>query len=140
MDEKINHPDKWDRRPNRRKDHDNPYRLFSVGADTPDAHFFVSFQDGLQKKHFIEIDKDLFDELNRFELEDLSHLNEVDNHYARTDFKEEYLSVKALEQIQSLESLVEIKIEAENLHKAIIILIISRISKSQKWRDVLNRQ
>lgn len=37
---------KKDPRPCRRKDKDNPYEIFSVGIDTDNPHFYVSFKDG----------------------------------------------------------------------------------------------
>lgn len=37
---------KKDPRPSRRKDKDNPYEIFSVGIDTDQPHFYVSFKDG----------------------------------------------------------------------------------------------
>ena len=75
------HPNQYDKRPKRRKDKDNPYELLSVGMDTPTARYYIRFKDGQGVEHCMEIEKPLFDMLDGFELEDISHLNEVDNHY-----------------------------------------------------------
>lgn len=71
---------KKDPRPCRRKDKDNPYEIFSVGIDTDTPHFYVSFKDGQGVQICMEIDKAVFDLLDRFELDDLSFLNEWDRH------------------------------------------------------------
>ena len=110
----------WDKRPKRRRDKDNPYELYSVGAGTPDAHYYVSFRDGLSEEHFFEISKEIFDELDRFELEDLSRMNESDNHYERSDLSERSLNQRAVIVSESLETLIGRKLEDQRLHKAII--------------------
>lgn len=71
---------KKDPRPSRRKDRDNPYEIFSVGINTDNPHFYVSFKDGQGVQICMEIDKAVFDLLDRFELDDLSFLNERDGH------------------------------------------------------------
>ena len=74
-------PDNMDPRPKRRRDKDNPYTIFTVGIHTDQPHYYLSFVDSQGVRICTEIQKELFDLLDRFELEDLSHLNEVDNHY-----------------------------------------------------------
>ena len=66
---------KKDPRPARRKDKDNPYEIFSVGIETDNPHFYVSFKDGQGVQICMEIDKAVFELLDRFELDDLSFLN-----------------------------------------------------------------
>lgn len=66
--------------PKRRHSKDNPYRIFSTGTENEGLHYYVSFVDCLGKNTCMEIDKELFDMFDKFELEDLSYLNEVDNH------------------------------------------------------------
>lgn len=65
-----------EKRPKRRKDKYNPYTL----SEAEDKHS-LSFQDGQGVLQEITIDRELFEILNRFELDDLSFLNEVDRHY-----------------------------------------------------------
>lgn len=72
-----NHPRNIDPRPKRRRAKDNPYELYTVGINTDQPRFFIAFIDceGIHRE--LEIDKVLFETLNRFELDDLSFLNEV---------------------------------------------------------------
>lgn len=113
------HPNQYDKRPKRRKDKDNPYELFSVGNGTPSARYFIRFKDGQGEEHSLEIEKSLFDALDTFELEDLSHLNEVDNHYERSELSEATLHERAFAVSPPIEAIVSLKMEREELHRAI---------------------
>lgn len=113
------HPNQYDKRPKRRKDKDNPYELFSVGIDTPAAHYYIRFKDGQGAEHCLEIDKPLFDTLDTFELEDLSHMNKVDNHYERSELTEAALHERAFAVSPPIEAIVNLKLEREELHRAI---------------------
>ena len=113
------HPNQFDKRPKRRKDKDNPYELFSVGINTPTARYYIRFKDGQGVEHCLEIEKRLFDALDTFELEDLSHLNEVDKHYERLELTEESLHGRAFAASPPIEAIVKFKIECEELHRAI---------------------
>ena len=75
MDE--NNPLEIDPRPNRRKDKDNPYTIFTVGIKTDSPHYFVQFKDNAGNERCLEIDKDLFELLDRFELEDFGNRSGV---------------------------------------------------------------
>lgn len=59
------------KRPKRRKDKYNPYTLAKVGEK-----YLLSFQDGQGDFHEIEIEKELFDLLDHFELKDLSFFSQ----------------------------------------------------------------
>lgn len=76
-----NYLENADQRPKRRKDKDNPYTIYSIGRETDHPKYFARFTDGEGIDHCQEISKELFDLMNEFELDDLSHLNEVDRHY-----------------------------------------------------------
>ena len=67
----------------------------------------------------MEIEKPLFDMLDGFELEDISYLNEVDNHYEHSELTEASLNERAFEAPQPIEAIVNFKIECEELHRAI---------------------
>ena len=54
----------------------------------------------------MEIGKALFDVLDRFELEDLSFLNEVDNHYERSELTEASLNARAFELPETVEETI----------------------------------
>ncbi len=113
------HPNQYDKRPKRRKDKDNPYELFSVGNGTLAAQYFIRFKDGQGVEHCLEIGKALFDALDAFELEDLSHLNEVDNHYEHSELTEAALHERALAASLPIDAIVSHKMEREELHRAI---------------------
>ena len=79
-----------EKRPKRRKDKDNPYTL----SKRQDKHY-LSFRDGQGVLRELLINKELFELLNCFELDDLSFLNEVDRHYEHSELTEAtlYLSL-----------------------------------------------
>ena len=117
MDEK--HPSHADPRPKRRKDKDNPYEIFTTGAGTSFVRYYIRFKDGTGSEHCLEIEKNLFDLLDRFELDDLRHLNEVDKHYEHSELTEATLNERAFLTPPSLESIVSFRLECEELHRAI---------------------
>ena len=117
MDER--HPKNIDTRPKRRKDKDNPYEIFSVGIETENPQYYIRFIDGLGDKHCIEIEKEMFDLLDRFELDDLSLLNEVDRHYEHSELDEVTLERRALNKPLSIEETVIQEIGYMELHTAI---------------------
>lgn len=114
-----NHPKNKDPRPKRRKDQDNPYEIFTVGCNTDDPHFYVTFPDSQRRKLCIEVTQELFELLDKFELEDLSFLNEMDNHYENSELTEQSLSAGAATQQESVDETVEKRIQNQELHKAI---------------------
>lgn len=77
-----------DVRPKRRKYKDNPYNLSS---DKKNGLYYVSFIDSRGNLQFIEINKAIFDELNKFELKDVSQMNEYDNHIEHLELSDEEL-------------------------------------------------
>ena len=108
-----------DPRPKRRKDKDNPYTLFSTGKDNEKPHFYVSFADDRGETICTEISEELFVTMNQYELDDLSHLNEVDNHYERGKVLESTLDRYVAQHRETLEEVVERKLTYEKVHKAI---------------------
>lgn len=117
MDER--HPKNTDPRPKRRKDKDNPYEIFSIGIETENPKYYISFYDGVGDKHCIEIENELFDLLDRFELDDLSFLNEVDRHYEHSELDEVTLERRAFNKPLSIEETVIQEIRNKELHIAI---------------------
>lgn len=117
-----NYPKNSDQRPKRRRSKDNPYEIYSVGAHTDQPHYYISFTDSTGVRQELEIDKALFDMLDRFELDDLSFLNEVDNHYERSELTEASLNARAFEPRETVEEVVTLHDENERLHKAIAML------------------
>ncbi|BDF69303.1 hypothetical protein CE91St41_02840 [Oscillospiraceae bacterium] len=113
------HPKDFDRRPKRRIDEDNPYTLYTTGTNTDHPHYYLSFRDSGGIKQFEEIDKTLFDAFDSFELDDLSFMNEVDNHYERSDQTEASLNRRAVKPQEPVEDIVSKHMEEEALHRAI---------------------
>lgn len=114
----VNHPQNTDPRPKRRRMQDNPYEIFSVGRYTENPHYYVRVKDA-QGTVCMEIQQELYEMLNRFELDDLSFLNEVEFHYEHSELTEASLTVRAAKYQAPLEEMVYAKMEVQNLHTAI---------------------
>ena len=127
-----NHPKNIDPRPKRRKDRDNPYEIFTTGIDTACPHFYLSFQDSSGAKRCMEIDKALFDAFDRFELDDVSFMNEVDRHYEQSEQTDQSLNRRTTQPQESVEETVFQRIENEALHRA-----IAQLPEKQRRRLVL---
>ena len=103
-----------EKRPKRRKDKYNPYTL----TEKEDKHF-LSFRDGQDVLRELQITKELFEVLNRFELDDLSILNEWDRHYEHSELTEISLYNRAVSPPESVEEAVFRNLRYETLHRAI---------------------
>ncbi len=113
------HPKNKDLRPKRRKDRDNPYMIFTTGIRTDSPHYWLSFTDNQGEQHSLEICRELFDALDQFELDDLSVMNEIDNHYEHSDLTEESLNARAANPPESLEDTVFTRLQYKQLHSAV---------------------
>jgi len=76
--------------PKRRKDKYNPYTICEKNGK-----YYLSFSDGQGVRHEMEIQKELFNMLNQFELDDLSVLNEWDRHIEHFEQTEQSLNRRA---------------------------------------------
>lgn len=103
-----------EKRPKRRKDKYNPYTLTKI----KDKHI-LSFRDGQGVLQEITIDRELFELLDRFELDDLSYLNEVDRHYEHSELTEISLYNRATALPESVEDAVLRNLQCEALYNAI---------------------
>ena len=126
------HPKNLDPRPKRRKDRDNPYEIYSVGINTAQPHYYLSFVDSSKVKRCMEIDRALFDAFDEFELDDLSFMNEVDRHYEQSEQTEQSLNRRAMQPQESVEDTVSQRVEVDKLHKA-----IAKLPEKQRRRLVL---
>ena len=122
----IKKPNNTDPRPKRRKIKDNPYNIFTVGIESNESHYYVSFIDTQGIPICMEISKDIYEILDRFELDDLSYLNEIDNHYCMSELTDEEIYKKSLPES---ENSIEDLFRYEKLHKA-----IKQLSKVQQRR------
>lgn len=127
-----NYPKNIDPRPKRRKDKDNPYEIFTVGVDTAHPHYYLAFTDSNGIEQCMEIDKTLFDTFDRFELDDISFMNEVDRHHEHSEQTEVSLSKRATQQQVSIEETVFLRAEVETLRQA-----IAKLPEKQRRRLAL---
>ena len=126
------HPKNADPRPKRRRDKDNPYMIFTTGINTATPHYYLSFEDSGGVERCVEIDKPLFDVFDRFELEDISFMNEVDRHYEQSEQTEQSLNRRAAQPQESVEEAVFQRVEVETLRQA-----IAKLPEKQRSRLVL---
>ena len=116
-----------EKRPKCRKDKYNPYTL----TKKEDKHF-LSFRDGQGVLRELQITKELFEVLNRFELDDLSILNEWDRHYEYSELTEASLNDRAAMLPESVEETVFRNLRYEALYKA-----MEQLPETQRRRLVL---
>ena len=100
--------------PNRQKDKLNPYTL-SVENNT----YYISFTDGQGAFHKQEINQDLYSAFDRFELDDISQINEASRHLSEMGMTEESLCHLIADPSESMEDRVYRRIMYQKLHKAI---------------------
>lgn len=105
-----------DSRPKRRKTRDNPYTLESIEEM---KIYRVSFCDNTGKKYTIDINQDIFEVLNQFELDDLKLLNEYDRHIEHLEQSDETLYKKSKIKEKNTETKLLEKFMLENLYKKI---------------------
>ena len=113
-----------EKHPNREKDKYNPYTLTIT-----EGRYSFSFKDGRGKQQNIEIDEMLYQTFDRFELEDISHLNRVSRHIEHSEMTEETLNDRAFYKPERIEDIVSESIECEQLHRA-----VSELSEVQRRR------
>lgn len=127
-----NHPDYNNSRPKRRKRKDNPYTLYIVSRDSEEPLYCLSFTDQCGMLHRMEIAKEIYDTFDRFELDDLSEMNEADNHYESSELTEESLNARLANPPASLEDSVFSQMQHERLHSA-----VNELPEIQKRRVTL---
>lgn len=117
-----------EKRPKRRKDKYNPYNIYK----TQEGAFHLRFRDGEGALQDLEISEELYQQFDRFELDDLSYLNVVDRHYEQSEQTEASINARAFSTPESLEDEVMGKMESEFLHRA-----IAELSEVQRRRLIL---
>ena len=113
-------------RPKRRKHKDNPYTLEFVEEKNS---YRVSFKDVKGKFRKVEVNKEIYQAFDRFELDDLSELNEFDNHIEHSEVYENNLNERAMDKPLGVDEIVETMLINEELKKA-----INELSDIQKRR------
>lgn len=110
--------------PKRRKDKYNPYTIHKKNNK-----FFVSFKDGQNILHMVEISKELYEQMDKMELEDLSYLNEKYRHFEKKELSEEDLELRMEQKEESVVDKVIRRNDDEILHEA-----LKALTESQKRR------
>ena len=113
--------------PNRKKDKYNPYTL-SIENNT----YYISFIDGQGIFHKQEINQDLYSAFDRFELDDISQINETSRHLSDMGMSEESLCHLIADPSESMEDRVYRRVMYQKLHKA-----IDQLPKIQRRRVLL---
>ena len=103
-------------RPKRRKSNDNPYTL-NYCEET--NIYTISFKDGNGVLQKIEVSESIFKTFDRFELDDLSQMNEYDNHIEHSEVFENTLNKRILHKPVDVEEIVETNTTNKQLKKAI---------------------
>ena len=114
------------KRPKRRKDKYNPYTL-----SIENNRYFVSFMDVNKYMQKIEVDKDVFNALDNFELDDVSFMNEAERHYEFSELSESTLNNRAVNKPKTVEESF-----MENLKKDELDYIISSLTETQRKRMI----
>ena len=114
-------------RPKRRKSNDNPYTLQIINNT-----YVVIFKDGSRKEQVIEVSEEVFNQMDKFELEDISQMHKIDKHIERFELSEESINVRSINNsIDTTSDFVEKKIINEELRDA-----ISSLPEFQKRRII----
>ena len=110
-------------RPKQGKKMDNPYNLKIINNN-----YYIIFKSN-NKYNEVEVTKEVFDLMNRFELDDLKELNEFDRHIEHSELTEHTLNNRMLFKQESIEDLIIRKTSLEDLRKT-----INMLSKVQRRR------
>ena len=113
--------------PKRKKDKYNPYVL-----SIENNRYYISFKDGQGQPQKVEISESLYEAFDEFELEDISHLNQVSRYQEQSELTEVSLHSRAVEVPEPLEEQVYRKLLREKLHKA-----IGKLPEVQRRRLIL---
>lgn len=113
--------------PKRRKDKYNPYTIYEK-----DERYYILFKDGQAEIHELEIDKNLYDIFDSFELRDISYLHKWDKYIEHSEVWESTLNRRAFQSVESVEEIVFRNVQTEKLHKA-----IKKLPEVQKRRLIL---
>lgn len=104
-------------RPKRRKSNDNPYMLKVINNT-----YFIIFKDINNKNNEVQVSKEIYEAMDRFELDDLKELNEYDRHIEHSELTDNKLNTRIMNKPLSVEDSVIRKSSYENLMIAINLL------------------
>ncbi len=116
-------------RPKRRKHKDNPYIL----NITDDNKYIITFKNGIGVTVSIEIEKEIFDSFDEFELEDKSQMNEYDRRIEHSELLDSTLYKRSTCEIESLEDQIIRECTFEELRNAINQLPMTQARRIKKY-------
>lgn len=105
------------KRPKRSRKKDNPYTL-----EVSDEKYYILFKDSKNILRNIEVGKDVFDLMDRFELDDVCEINEYKRHIEYNEIYENNLNKRSFNNQVSLEDEIINKSIFEDLIKAVNML------------------
>lgn len=109
--------------PKRRKKKDNPYTLL---YEVESNRYFILFKDVRNVINKVEVNIDVFNAFDRFELDDISELHKIDKHI---DMRELDENKNYENDTESIDDFIIRKSTYEELHKA-----INKLTETQKRR------
>lgn len=112
--------------PKRNKSKDNPYTL---GYDESKNIYIVEFKDNKQINQRVEINKEIYEAFNSFELEDISQIHKFRKHIEHSEVYDYTLYKRAIKQEKDVFDIVDNKITNEILKEA-----IKELPETQKRR------
>jgi len=112
--------------PKRNKSKDNPYTL---GYDESKNIYIVEFKDNKQTNQRVEINKEIYEAFNSFELEDISQIHKFRKHIEHSEVYDYTLYKRAIKQEKDVFDIVDNKITNEILKEA-----IKELPETQKRR------
>ena len=105
---------------------DNPYVLL---YDNEKNLYRISFKDSNGIIQNVNVNKEVYDQFDKFELEDLSWLNEYDNHIEHSEIYDNNLYHRSVNKSETLEFIIEKNFELKE-----ILDIINKLPVIQKRR------
>ena len=112
------------KRPKRSRKKDNPYTLEVSGEK-----YYVLFKDSKNILRNIEVRKDVFDLMDRFELDDVCEINEHKRHIEHSEIHEWTINSRSIFKQDNLEDIILKKYEYQDL-----LNFINKLSEVQKRR------
>ena len=102
-----------------RKKKDNPYTLNYMNEED---NYVVLFKDSKGIFQSVNVSEDVFKTMDRFELDDLSEMNEYDNHIEHSEIYEFNINIRSTHKQELLEDYIVRKSSYEDLMNAINLL------------------
>lgn len=121
-----------DPRPKRRRDMDNPYTIFTQGSRNEGPYFFIAFRDARGEDVCLDVGQSMYELFDRFERDDLSHMNKSERYHERSVLSEEEITRRAFYPQEDVFDIVYRKLRREMLYEA-----INKLTKTQQRRLLL---